>query len=134
MLFVELKSSNDTYSEKLQSNKYNDKDMINLSWKIKELDELSEIGRKLHAEIEGLSKRLDYCLWKQENIPKRLKSLRKDMVSVIKGVTRHQHTAATHILVFMISNEKRRKKPYAIPIQCIPYKSLSDLKFMSLPT
>ena len=56
MLFVELKSSNDIYSEKLQSNKYNDEDMINLSWKIKEFDELNEIGRKLHAEIEHLSK------------------------------------------------------------------------------
>ena len=132
MLLVELKSSNDTYSEKLQSNKYNDKDMINLSWKIKELDELNEIGRKLHAEIEVLSKRIDHCSWQQENIPKYLKGIRKDMVYFIKGVTRHQRTSATHILIFMISNEERRKKPYAIPVQCIPYKSLSDFKVREL--
>ena len=54
------------------------------------------------------------------------------MVSFIKGVTCHQRTAATHILVFMISNEERRKKPYAIPVQCIPYKSLSDSKVREL--
>ena len=132
MLLVELKSSNDAYSEKLQSSKYNDKDMISLSWKIKELDELNEIGRKLHVEIEALCKRIDQCLWQQENIPKRLKGIRKDMVSFIKGITRHQRTAATHILVFMISNEERRKKPYAIPVQCIPYKSLSDFKVREL--
>jgi len=26
----------------------------------------------------------------------------------------------------MISNEERDKKPYALPVQCIPYKGLSD--------
>ena len=54
------------------------------------------------------------------------------MVSVIKKVTRHQRTAATHILVFMISNEERRKKPYAMPVQCMPYTSLSDFKVREL--
>ena len=134
MLLVELKSSNDMYSEKLQSDKYKDKDLITLSWKIKELSELNEIGRKLHAEITMLSKRIEenQCSWQQENIPKRLKDIRKNMISFIKGVTRHQRTAATHILVFMVSNESRRKKPYAIPVQCLPYKSLSDFKVCEL--
>ena len=26
----------------------------------------------------------------------------------------------------MISSEERSKKPYALPVQCIPYKGLSD--------
>ena len=26
----------------------------------------------------------------------------------------------------MISLESRSKKPYALPVQCVPYKSLSD--------
>ena len=134
MLSAELKCSNDTYSEKFQSDKYKDKDLITLSWKIKELSELNEIGRKLHTEIKVLSKRIEehQCLWQQENIPGHLKDIRKNMVSFIKGVTRHQRTAATHILVFMISNEERRKKPYAIPVQCLPYKSLSDFKVREL--
>jgi len=28
----------------------------------------------------------------------------------------------------MISNKERNKKPYALPVQCIPYKGLSDSK------
>lgn len=47
-------------------------------------------------------------------------------------VIHHQHTPATHILVFMISNEERSKKPYALPVQCIPYKGLSDAKVREL--
>ena len=74
--------------EKLQSNKYNDKDMINLS---KELDELNEIGRKLHAEIEELSERLGCCSWQQENIPEHLKNIRKEMESLVINVPL-QHT------------------------------------------
>lgn len=134
MLLAELKSSNDTYSEKLQSDKYRDKDLIALSWKVKELTELNEIGRKLHTDIEVLSKKIEehQCLWQEENVPRRLKDIRKNITAFIKGVTRHQRTAATHILVFMISNEERRKKPYAIPVQCIPYKSLSDFKVREL--
>ena len=67
------------------------------------------------------------------NIPKRFKNIRKEIVSVIKGVTRHQRIAATHVLVFMISNEERRKNNMQyLRIQCIPYKSLSDFKVREL--
>ena len=108
MMLAELKSSNHTYSEKLQSGKYKENDLITLSWKIKELSELNEIGIKLHAEIKALSTRIEdhQSLWVQENVPRCLKRIRKNMVSFIKGVTPHQLTAATHILVFMNSNEE----------------------------
>jgi len=49
--YAELKSANDTYSLKLCSDKHKDKDMISLSWKIKEIGELNEMGRVLHEEI-----------------------------------------------------------------------------------
>ncbi|XP_065887166.1 uncharacterized protein [Dysidea avara] len=133
-IYSELKQSNDTYSEKLQSNKYIEKDLINLSWKIKELGDLNEMGRSLHTEVNLLYSRLEagQCFWEQENIPRLLTDIRKKLRSFIKGITRHQRTAATHILVFMISQEMRRTKPYAIPVQCIPYKGLSDLKVREL--
>jgi len=129
-----LKKHNDIYSEKLQSSKYSDKDMITLSWKIKELGDLNDMGKLLHTEIDGLLRRMKarHCSWEQENIPRSLSEIRKNLTTFIKGITRHQRTPASHILVFMISNEERRKKPYAIPVQCIPYKSLTDLKVREL--
>ena len=68
-------------------------------------------------------------MWVEANIPSQLSHIRSSLVS---GVTRHQRTTATHILVFMISSEERRKKPYALPVQCLPYKGLADLTVRDL--
>ena len=44
---------------------------------------------------------------------------------VQKGVYRFRCCAAGHIFVIMISSG-HTKKPYAYPVQCIPYASLTD--------
>jgi len=68
----------------------------------------------------------------QENIRSQLTTVRTKLFAFIKGVTHHQRTPTTHVLAFMISSEDRRKKPYALPIQCIPYKGLTDAKIHQL--
>ena len=132
--FLELIKFNDTYSEKLQSSRQSKKELITLAWKVKELTELNQNGRKLHSDINLLINKIEQCrhLQVQDNIPQQLMLNRQKLVSFIKGVTRHQRTPATHILVFMISTEDRRRKPYALPVQCMPYKGLSDLKVRDL--
>ena len=134
VILLELIKFNNTYSEKLQSSKQNEKELITLAWKVKELTELNDNGRKLHSDINHLINKIEQGrhLQVQENIPSQLMMNRQKLVSFIKGVTRHQRTPATHILVFMISTEDRRKKPYALPVQCVPYKGLSDSKVREL--
>ena len=134
VIFLELIKFNNTYSEKLQSSKQNEKELITLAWKVKELTELNDNGRKLHSDINHLINKIEQGrhLQVQENIPSQLMMIRQKLVSFIKGVTRHQRTPATHILVFMISTEDRGKKPYALPVQCVPYKGLSDSKVRDL--
>ena len=34
--------------------------------------------------------------------------------------------AETHALVIMVSEEQRKKKPYALPVQYVPYHSIRD--------
>ena len=123
-----------TYSSKLQSEKYKEKDLINLAWKIKEVTELDEMGRCCYREINAIVNRIEHddCLWEEENIPRQLKNIRQRLITFIKGITRHKRTAATHVLVFMISGEERKTKPYALPVQCIPYKGLPDIKVREL--
>jgi len=65
----------------------------------------------------------------QENIPAQF--IRSNL-PFVKEVTVHQWTPATHVLVFMISGEDQRKKPYALPVQCIPYKDLIIAKIRKL--
>ena len=61
-----------------------------------------------------------------ENIPKQLKSFCIDLTQFIKNTVAHQREPATHIFVFMISPEEQNKKPYALPIQCIPYAGIKE--------
>ena len=35
-------------------------------------------------------------------------------------------------MVFMISHERPDRKPYALPVQCVPYVSMSDAKIRCL--
>lgn len=113
---------------------HSDQEMINLSWKVKELDELNKMGRKLYGDIAQVIAKINSSdsVWVEENIPVQLQGIHKSLLCFIKGLTRHQRTTATHILVFMISSEERRKKPYALPVQCLPYKGLADLKVREL--
>ena len=84
-IYSELKSANDTYSAKLSSEKHKDKDMISLSWKIKELSDLNDMGRKLREEFALLTSGItgSQCFWQEENVPSRLKDTRKKMVSFV---------------------------------------------------
>ena len=107
--------------------------MITLSWKVKELNDLGESGRQVYAEIKALTSRMQVREGsRQENIPRILQTIRQKAITFVKGVACHQRTAATHVLAFMISSEERNKKPYALPIQCLPYKGLSDNKMREL--
>lgn len=108
--------------------------MISLAWKIKELSDLNETGRQLRVDINGLIERLrdEHCDWREANIPRRLATIRQRVVTFIRGTARHRRTAATHVLVFMVSPEERNQKPYALPVQCIPYKGISDAKVREL--
>lgn len=105
-----------------------------MAWTIKELGELNVMGRKLLGDITLLVAKVknNNSVWTVENIPNQLQVIRRTLAAFIKGVTRQQRTAATHILVFMISEETRRRKPYALPVQCLPYKGLADSKVRRL--
>ena len=80
-----------------------------MTWKVKELTELNETGRELYRNIGVLASKVSEDVQTQENIPSQLTTVRTKLLAFIKGVTRHQRTSATHVLVFMISSEDRRK-------------------------
>lgn len=134
ILLTDLRRTDRVYSEKQRSGKSGEKMLVILAWKLKELTDLNEEGRQLNMIISSLIEKLhgDQCDVVQDNIPRQVSTLRERMYSFIRRLTRHKRTAATHILVFMISPEDRRRKPYAIPVQCIPYRSLTDAKAREL--
>ena len=66
------------------------------------------------------------------NIACRLSNIRDTVTGIIRDLSRHQRAVAMHIFVFIISSEQREAKPYALPVQCIPYKSLNQQQMRHL--
>lgn len=100
--------------------------LYSLGWDIEELSKLNQNGRKLVVEIDLLKELIkDDSRRDETNLPRKLKELREMMTCHTKGVTRHKRMAATHVYVVMISTEQREHKPYALPVQCLPYVSLA---------
>jgi len=58
---------------------------------------------------------------------KALKSIEKDMMTYLRNLfIKKRQPGATHVLLFLLSDERRNKKPFALPVQYVPYHSLRD--------
>ena len=101
-----------------------------LSLSVDELDRLNKMGRDLYIEIDAVLALLDNPLSDliQRNVARRISRIRDDLLHFVQGISRYQRTAATHVLVTMISPSQRDKKPYALPVSCIPYAGLTETK------
>ena len=130
-VFLALKKANDKLCEKLSSGKRStDKEMAALSWTVDELSKLNSMGRDLYIEVNNVLRLLEDPAMNlvQQNVSRRIISLKNDLLQFIRGITRYKRSPATHILVTMISQSQRNKKPYALPVSCIPYAGLTEAK------
>ena len=64
----------------------------------------------------------------QSNVARRIVKIRDDALYFVQGISRHERSPATHVLVTMVSPTQRNRKPYALPVSCIPYAGLTDTK------
>lgn len=108
--------------------------MLKLSWDIQELTTLNDMGQHILVECQVLTDKLNDPVYNaiEDNLARRLLSLRQQMITYVKPVSRYRRNPASHLLVIMISTEDRRRKPYAMPVQCIAYRSLKDAKVRSI--
>ena len=100
--------------------------MRKLAWNVDDLTHLSDDGRKLLVDSRQLQELAEgsEAQFLFVNAPRQLSQLRKKVLSFSQGVYRFHRVAATHIFVLMISPEQHDQKPYALPVQCVPYTSL----------
>ncbi len=128
LIYVGLKVLSDEYSNKQKEGKSTATVMFRLAWDIKDMSDLIESGRTLKVTCQVLVEKssLDESDWIGQNIPRKLNNVRCTLKTFICGLFKYKRTAATHILVVMISTEERNRKPYALPVQCMPYVGLKD--------
>ena len=100
--------------------------MFSISWDIEELKHLSSECRKMHHELTHCLSACTDELFQEQNIPRKLTSIRSALCDLIKRIAHFRRTPATHVFVLMVSSGARDRKPYASPVQCIPYAGLKE--------
>lgn len=102
--------------------KASEETLKSLNWEQVELAELVEQAAKLAEKYTAL---LEEDIDKQSQVHRGLveETLRLYLKNLFK---KKRKPAATHVLVIMVSEEKRQSKPYALPVQFIPYHSITD--------
>ena len=97
--------------------------MMELSWNAVGFEELMKQAIALQNDLNALLHR-DECV--------KLLDVKSEILKYLKGLFSKKRVAATDLLVFMIADERRNNKPYAIPVRFMPYKSLTDGKVREL--
>ena len=114
--------------EAKQSEGKGGKGMFGLAWDVKELGDLNEVGRELTVACTTLIDKILNPTYDRiaNNLANQISAFRERALSFVKRVSKYRREPATHVLVVLISPEERNKKPYALAVQCIAYKSIKD--------
>lgn len=127
---IALAKATEQCNELLGSGKGSDKTQYRLGWKVDDLSCLNTNGRKLLVELSSFVEKLRDPMFDLQsfNFSLKLTNTRKELNTFIAALSKHTRVAATHIMVFMISPAQRDTKPYAIPIQCVPYRGMTEAR------
>jgi len=127
---TELQKSNNMYQEKLAAGHTKDQTMFSLCWDIEELKTINTGFREVYGDLSSFINLCTCELFQEHNVPEKLAIIRTKLKELLKRTSRYRRTPATHVFVLMVSSETRQNKPYALPVQCLPYSGLkeSDLR------
>ena len=88
--------------------------------------EYSELLKQVN-DITGQLKRLkDYFESNVSAIKENMKKLYRKYQGYLRDLYKKKRQAASHVMVIMVSEEKRDRKPYAMPVQYVPYRNIRD--------
>ena len=127
-----IQKANNAYEEKLSHEHVPEQTMFSLSWDVKELKSVNAECCTLFNEIEWCIDACNSGLFQRLNVPRKLTAIKSKLSDVIRRTVHFQRSPATHVFVFMVSSESRSKKPYALPVQCIPFARLKEVKLRQL--
>ena len=62
-----------------------------------------------------------------EDVHTALCNIEKDSLTYLRNLfVKKRQPGATHVLLFLLSDERKNRKPYTMPIHYVPYKSIRD--------
>ena len=100
----------------------------NANWNVAEFQTLLQQAQNLKQAYEEELSYLNPVMVTAQ-VLRRVKGPVRGMATQAKACLNNlfkKRTATTHVLVLMLSDERRQKKPYALPARFVPYRTLRD--------
>jgi hypothetical protein len=119
-----MASAKEKYEKKLTNFRCSDDLLMKLAWDVVGFEQLLKQANEFKNELELMIDDLKLCL--QNVVVTRLRNLRGSIMQYYKDLYSKKRSPASHLLVFMLADELRNVKPYAVPIQFLPIKSITD--------
>ena len=85
------------------------------------------MNKELKSSTTSLHSRISANI-RGGNIAGDLSNLRQRLLQYVQSLYSKKRDAATHLMVFMIADEKRDQKPYTVPVIFLLYHSVTDSK------
>lgn len=117
------------YRKKFENRSTPEENLKNANWNVVEFQTLLQQAQFLKGAYEEQLACLNpavYLVRHMLNIRTSLRGLVKEVKGYLRNLFKKKRIAAIHVLVLMLSDERRNKKPYALPIRYVPYRSLRD--------
>jgi hypothetical protein len=115
------------YQKKFNAPNSSEKLLKTLCWERVEYSTLLTQAQAFKEKHEFLVSCLNPTSHRLQDVIKAVKSIEKDMMTYLRNLfIKKRQPAATHVLLFLLSDERRNKKPFVIPVQYVPYHSLRD--------
>ena len=110
------------------------------AWNVDDYYQLYQTGQNILQDLNTILSDLDAASSHDiligdvpgMNIPLALTKVRSLLQSYLKDLFKKKRKPETDILVFLISESTRSRKPYAIPVECIPHAGLQDQEFRAI--
>ena len=126
-LTIGLEKAIKQFQDKMQKATTSEETLRCLNWEVVEFQVLLEQSNNWLQLLSGLLGELDPNNPDLAPVVATLKDSQSDMSLYLRNIfKKKRQPAATHVLVLMVSDERRHSKPYALPVQYIPYYSLKD--------
>ena len=124
-LVVGISTAKEMYEKAFEAKRYSESVLMELSWDLVGYEELE----KQAMEFKKITMAYEV---NKETVLKIAGSLRMELLLYLKGIYSKKRTSASHLLIFMIADEIRARKPYAVPVRFLSYKSITDAKLREL--
>ena len=117
--------ANEAYNKALQGGRASEPKLMELAWSTVGFEEFVKKVWGFQLELKDVGQ-------EGGGVGLNWFELKSSLLRYLNDLFSKKRIAATHLLVFMIADERRNRKPYAIPVRFLPYKSLTDAKLREL--